>query len=141
MSDILVLGAGELGGPIINHLIKIRTSDIKISVLVRPSTLSDPANAKTAMAKHLESNKVTRVGADTSRASVSELAGLFRQYDTIVSASGMAAKPGTQLKLAQAVLAAGVKHYIRWQFGLDYDPIGKEEHKTCSMSSWRYGRF
>ena len=32
---------------------------------------------------------------------------------------------GTQLKIARAVLDAGVRRYIPWQFGVDYDAIGR----------------
>lgn len=92
-TNILVLGAGELGTPILRHLInKWGTATLpKVSVLVRPSTLSDPATANTAFAKYLEANKITRIAADTAKASLTELSGLFSQYDTVVSASGMAA--------------------------------------------------
>jgi hypothetical protein len=33
---------------------------------------------------------------------------------------------GTQLKLTQAAIAAHVKRYIPWQFGVDYDVIGRD---------------
>jgi hypothetical protein len=33
---------------------------------------------------------------------------------------------GTQTRLSQAVLDAGVKYYIPWQFGVNYDVIGRE---------------
>lgn len=36
----------------------------------------------------------------------------------------MSCPPGTQLKIARAVLAARVKRYLPWQFGVDYDIIG-----------------
>lgn len=62
---------------------------------------------------------------DINRGTVEDLAALFQDYDTVVSASGMVAPSGTQLKLAHAVLRAGVSRYVPWQFGLDYDAIGK----------------
>ena len=39
---------------------------------------------------------------------------MFHHYDA-----------GTQLKIARAVLAAKVRRYIPWQFGVDYDVIGR----------------
>lgn len=32
---------------------------------------------------------------------------------------------GTQIKMTRAVIEAGVSHYFPWQFGVDYDRIGK----------------
>lgn len=125
MANILVLGAGELGTPILHHLIAGRKPGTSISLVVRPSTLADPESSQSSLAKYLVANDVTRIGADINRATTEELATLFRSHDTVVSASGMTAPPGTQLKLAHAVLEAGVSRYVPWQFGLDYDAIGK----------------
>lgn len=55
----------------------------------------------------------------------SRLADLFRGFDWVVSCVGFASGPGTQIKIAQAVLAAGVRRYVPWQFGMDYDLIGR----------------
>jgi len=33
--------------------------------------------------------------------------------------------PGTQLKIARAVLASSARRYFPWQFGVDYDVIGR----------------
>jgi hypothetical protein len=56
--------------------------------------------------------------------SVAELAAAFGRYDTVVSCLGFAAGPGTQRKLTEAALAAGVRRYLPWQFGVDYDLVG-----------------
>lgn len=125
MHNILLLGAGELGTPIVHHLLPLLGDSAKLSLVVRPSTLADPASSQTPLARLLESNKVPRIGLDTARASHEELVSLFKGHDTVISASGMAAPSGTQLKLARAVLEAGVARYVPWQFGLDYDAIGK----------------
>lgn len=37
----------------------------------------------------------------------------------------MSLPPGTQLKLTRAILAAGTPRYFPWQFGLDYDALGR----------------
>jgi hypothetical protein len=52
---------------------------------------------------------------------------LFCPFHTIVSCTGFVASHGTQLKLAHAILAAGVQRYLPWQFDVDYDAIGREE--------------
>ncbi|KAL8703754.1 MAG: hypothetical protein Q9201_003052, partial [Fulgogasparrea decipioides] len=66
--------------------------------------------------------------ADISTSTASDLASHFTRFETIISATGFASGPGTQLKLARAVLeaAGGVRHYLPWQFGVDYDVIGPE---------------
>lgn len=46
---------------------------------------------------------------------------------TVIHAGGMTLAPGTQLKLTRAVLAAPtVSLYLPWQYGVDYDVIGRE---------------
>jgi hypothetical protein len=45
--------------------------------------------------------------------------------DTVVSCTGFVGGPGVQLKIAQAALEAGIKRYFPWQFGVDYDIIGR----------------
>ena len=42
-----------------------------------------------------------------------------------MSCTGFAAGPGTQLKIAQAALKGKVKRFFPWQFGVDYDAIGR----------------
>ncbi len=43
----------------------------------------------------------------------------------MLSCIGFAAGPGTQLKLARAALQARVRRYFPWQFGVDYDVLGR----------------
>lgn len=38
---------------------------------------------------------------------------------------GFVAGAGTQIKITRAVLEAGVKRYFPWQFGVNYDVVGK----------------
>jgi hypothetical protein len=33
--------------------------------------------------------------------------------------------PGTQRKITSTVIQAGVEHYVPWQFGVDYDVVGR----------------
>ncbi|KAH8921771.1 saccharopine dehydrogenase-like oxidoreductase [Atractiella rhizophila] len=112
--NILVLGAGELGSAILKSLLSRKPSAaIKLSVLLRPtSTTSIPS-------------EVSIVREDISTASQSALASVFSPFDTIISCTGFVGGPGIQLKLAKSVLEAGVPRYFPWQFGVDYDVIGR----------------
>lgn len=42
----------------------------------------------------------------------------------------MYAPPSTQVKIAQAVIAANIPHYFPWQFGIDYDIIGRNSSQN-----------
>jgi hypothetical protein len=127
IKNILVLGAGELGTEILLSLAQhpALSSKTNISVLLRPSSITSPSPSKAAELERLKANNITLVPADISTLSQSTLSSLFSAYDTIISATGFSAGRGTQLKLARAVLDAGVPRYIPWQFGVDYDIIGR----------------
>lgn len=129
-ASILVLGAGELGDAIIKGLINhpfspCPSAQTKLTVLLRPSTVSSPSEEKQAFITFLHSHDISILPADLASASVSELATLLEQYDTVLSCTGFSAGKGTQLKLANAALKAGVRWYLPWQFGVDYDVIGR----------------
>lgn len=65
------------------------------------------------------------VAGDVATSSERDLASVFSSFDTVVGCTGMFCPAGTQLKLARAVLAAGVRRYVPWQFGVDYDAVGR----------------
>lgn len=69
--------------------------------------------------------RIDLVPGDLATESAAHLASLFAPFDTVVSCAGMTLPRGTQMKISQAVLEAGVKRYVPWQFGLDYDAIGR----------------
>jgi hypothetical protein len=73
----------------------------------------------------LRSLGVEIVPGDLSDQSGTELAAIFRRFDTVISCTGFVGGPGVQLKLARAALDAGVKRYFPWQFGVDYEVIGR----------------
>lgn len=127
MSSILVLGAGELGTQVLRSL-NSHTSlnNSKISLLLRPSTLSSPNTTKQAELQSYKEAGISLVAGDIANDSISDLATLFAPFDAIIGCTGMTFPPGTQLKISHAVLQAGVKRYFPWQFGLDYDAIGRE---------------
>jgi hypothetical protein len=54
-----------------------------------------------------------------------ELVALFRGDDAVIACIGFAAWQRMQLRLARAVLTAGVRRFLPWQFGVDYDAIVK----------------
>ena len=124
---ILILGAGELGMPMLRAFSRqaAGSGGEPVSALLRPST-SDVANpAKQDSILELDALGVKLVFADIASASIAELAALFCQFDTVVSCIGFAGGSGTQVKLTQAVLNSGVRRYVPWQFGVDYDLIGR----------------
>lgn len=124
-SNILVLGAGELGTSILTHLSALAPPSTEITVLLRPSTISSSSPAKIAELSALKVLNISFLAGDIASSSVPELAALFKPYDTIISCLGFASGPGSQIKITNAVLEAGVKRFFPWQFGVDYEVIGR----------------
>ncbi|KAG6917433.1 hypothetical protein DXG01_002519 [Tephrocybe rancida] len=120
---ILVLGSGELGTPILRELAKPHRRHTTITVLLRPRTITDAK--KQGQLSEFRDLGIGILTGDIAASEQSELAQLFEGFHTIISATGYVAGPGTQLKLARAVLEAGVPRYFPWQFGVDYDTIGR----------------
>ncbi|MBN3724522.1 aromatic alcohol reductase [Burkholderia sp. Ac-20379] len=124
---ILVLGAGELGMAVLRNLAghAKHPSDVSIAVLLRPSTIASDDSAKRKDLAELRELGIEFVEGDLTRQSYAELAATFRPFDTVVSCTGFVGGPGVQLKIAKAALEAGIKRYFPWQFGVDYDLIGR----------------
>lgn len=125
---ILIIGLGELGSAIIAALLThpaYSKDNTPLSVLIRPSTLSNPTPSKSQYHTALRSQPVTLIPSDLNTATEPELTTLFQEHNfrTIIHATGMTRASGTMLKLTRAVLAAKVPLYIPWQFGVDYDVI------------------
>lgn len=122
--SILVLGAGELGISVLRELAQLRGRGTvpPVSVLLRPSAgASEPSPA----AVSARSLGLEIVAADLATSTVDELAAAFSGFTRIVSCTGFVGGPGTQRKITQAVIAARVAHYVPWQFGVDYDVVGR----------------
>lgn len=126
-TSILVLGAGELGMPVIRNLVR-RSKDLphtKITVLLRQSTIDSTDIEKKRNIDELKELKVELLAGDLTSPS-SELVQIFKEFDAVVSCTGYGSGAGGfQLKLARAVLDAGVKRYFPWQFGVDFEIIGR----------------
>ncbi|WP_028694781.1 aromatic alcohol reductase [Pseudomonas cremoricolorata] len=122
---ILVLGAGELGLAVLQGLASRATESISISVLLRQTNVHDASVEKQQALRAIGALGVTIETADVTEASVQELAAVLQRFDTVISCVGFSAGRGTQRKLTEAALMAGVKRYVPWQFGVDYDLIGR----------------
>lgn len=121
---VLVIGAGELGASVLEALSgrAERDADLRtLALMVRPSA----SERSRRRAGDLAAEGIGLVEVDVAEASTAELAALMGRYHTVVSCVGMTAGSGMQVKLAQAALAGGVPRFFPWQFGMDYDVIGR----------------
>jgi hypothetical protein len=123
--SILVLGAGELGMPILRELSKPRWGRTNITLLLRPTTITSTDPAKQAEVTEIGNLGIHLLPGDLVASSASELAELMKGFHTVIGCTGFVAGRGVQVKIAQAVLEAGIPRYFPWQFGVDYDVIGK----------------
>lgn len=125
-NGILVLGAGELGMAVLRTLVrKTAPAAIPVAVLLRPSTIESTDPVKQKDVAELRSLCVQIVPGDLTNQPAAALAAVFGQFDTIISCTGFVGGPGVQLKIARAALDAEVRRYFPWQFGVDYDVIGR----------------
>ncbi|MBB5319391.1 aromatic alcohol reductase [Tunturibacter empetritectus] len=125
--NILVLGAGELGLPVLRNLARRakNVKGVKISVLLRSSAVESDAPAKQRDIAEIRSLGIEIVIGDLVKSSIEELASVFAQYDTVIGCAGYAAGIDTPMKLAKAALQSGIPRYFPWQFGVDFDVIGR----------------
>lgn len=126
-NNILVLGAGELGFPVLRNLAR-KAKDVqgaKISVLLRASAVesSDPDKQKDIA--EIRADGIEIVVDDLVKSSIDELAAIFARYDTVIGCAGYAAGVDTPMKLARAALQSRIPRYFPWQFGVDFDVIGR----------------
>ena len=124
---ILVLGAGQLGMSVLRHLAPYaeRVPGVAVSVLLRPSSSSSADADKQQKLADLSALGIDIVAGDLATQSSAELAAIFSRFDTVISCTGFIGGPGVQRKIARAALDAGVKRFVPWQFGVDYDVIGR----------------
>ena len=125
-SHTLVLGAGELGMAMLRHLAPLQqAAGLPLAVLVTPGSLTAPTPRQIHDHAALRALGVQFEPFDLVKRSHEDLVALLRRFDTVINCTGFVAGPGTQLRLTRAVLDAGVRRHIPWQFGVDYDIVGK----------------
>lgn len=125
--NILVLGAGELGLPVLRNLAR-HAQDVdgaKISVLLRASAVDSAEPGKRRDVAEIRELGIEIVVGDLVKSSIDELAMVFARYDTVIGCAGYAAGINTPMKLARAALQAHIPRYFPWQFGVDFDVIGR----------------
>lgn len=124
--DLLVLGAGQLGMAVLRALAPRATGlHQSVTVVVSPQTLSSPTPGNIENLEALRMLGVKIIGFDLASDTAS-LQTLFERYRTVINCTGFVAGPGTQLKITRAALDAEVERYFPWQFGVDYDVVGRD---------------
>ncbi|RII74356.1 aromatic alcohol reductase [Pseudomonas monteilii] len=123
---ILVLGAGELGLEVLRELSAqgVATGRADLSVMLRTSS-SSSSSQRSQLLTELDALGVSVIAGDVVGDTLETLAETFGKFEVVVSCVGFAAGPGTQLKLALAAIESGIRKYYPWQFGVDYDVIGR----------------
>ncbi|MGV7095225.1 aromatic alcohol reductase [Desulfovibrio sp. QI0434] len=126
-NTVLVLGAGQLGMPVLRAMSKKthKNPSTKISVLLKEEASHAVSGSRKARLDELRALGISVVEGDLQRQSIDELSTIFRQFGAVINCSGFVGGPGTQIKITTAVLNAGVTRYFPWQFGVDYDIVGK----------------
>jgi hypothetical protein len=121
-STTLIIGAGELGLAVINGLLEHKPDSAEeISVLLRR-----PVNAAgEQLHRQLRESGLHIVHGDLAAPAVDGLATIFARFRTVVCCAGFVGGAGTQRRITAAVLQAGVERYVPWQFGVDYDVVGR----------------
>ncbi|MCR1026719.1 aromatic alcohol reductase [Cellulophaga baltica] len=127
MKEILILGAGELGMNVTKFLserIKGKPEYV-ISVLLLPEVIKSNNSFDLKLIKTLSERSIKIIVGDVVKETIEELALKFKNYHTIVGCLGFSGGRGIQIKITEAVLKAKVMRYFPWQFGVNYDLVGK----------------
>ncbi|WP_404425743.1 aromatic alcohol reductase [Thalassospira australica] len=123
---ILVLGAGQLGFSVLRELAsQLDPEKQPLSVLVAPGMTRSEKEMDREIVAQLNQWGAEVIEVDLRTVSVSDLADRFRSFHTVVSCTGFVGGKGTQLRITNAALDAGVTRYFPWQFGVDYDIVGR----------------
>ncbi|KAL9068715.1 MAG: hypothetical protein Q9161_006029 [Pseudevernia consocians] len=122
--SILVLGAGELGTAVLKAL-AAHPQHSSITISLRAALIHSSNPAKAASFHELDILGISIIAGDIASMAEQKLANTFSSFDTLIGCTGMSHDAGTQLKIAHAVLVAKVRRYPPWQFGVDYDGIGR----------------
>lgn len=124
-AELLVLGAGQLGAAVLRELApRMQQRQTPVTVVVSSATVASPSPQDARLLAELREMGTQVIGFDLA-ADEAGLQRLFERYDTVLNCTGFVAGAGTQLRITRAVLAAGVRRYFPWQFGVDYDIVGR----------------
>ncbi|KAJ5091001.1 hypothetical protein N7532_009685 [Penicillium argentinense] len=124
-SKILVIGAGELGFQVLHALVSHPHQPASVGVLLRPGRIDHLNPSKQQQNAILQEIGVHFVQGDIVEDSEQKLSAIFAGYDTVIGCTGFVSGTGVQAKIARAALLAQVSRFIPWQFGVDYDAIGR----------------
>lgn len=123
---VLVLGAGQLGASVLASLVPAVTQrNGSVCVIVSGRSRDKQSKRHSSIHQQLADAGARFIPVDIAGSSVEALKDQFRGFDTIINCMGFVAGAGTQIKITRAVLEAGVKRYFPWQFGVNYDVVGK----------------
>lgn len=124
---ILIIGAGELGMPVIRNVARRATEvpESSVDVLLRANTIHSTVPAKQRDVAEIRDLGAGIVQGDLVTSTVEDLAAIFADYDTVIGCTGITAGLDTPMKVAQAALQAAIPRYFPWQFGVDFDVIGR----------------
>ncbi|WP_320726325.1 aromatic alcohol reductase [Enterobacter sp. 118C5] len=124
--NVLVLGAGQLGAAVLEYLVPAVTQrDGAVSVIVSPRSWDSRGKLQSETHQKLADAGAEFIAVDVADSSTETLKTHFLDFDTVINCMGFVAGAGTQLKITRAVLEAGVSRYFPWQFGVNYDVVGK----------------
>lgn len=124
---ILVIGAGELGMPVLRNVVR-RSAEVSgsvVDVLLRETTIDSTLPTKQRDLAEIRDLGIGIVRGDLVDSTVDDLAAVFADYDTVIGCTGITAGLDTPMKVAQAALQAQLPRYFPWQFGVDFDVIGR----------------
>ncbi|MGN8057729.1 aromatic alcohol reductase [Pedobacter sp. 22163] len=120
--SFLVIGTGEVGIAMLDSLynyIATTQQQFTIGALVQSSSAG---NGSTLQSRFIG---LAIEAVDLVSESIENLASIFGKYDTVICCSGFSIGAGMQVKITKAVLEGGIRRYVPWQFGADYDKIGR----------------
>ncbi len=101
INTVLILGAGELGLPVLRAMSRHaqRHANVTISVLLRPEAARAVSGPHRARRDELTRLGIAVVEGDLQQNGVEALSALFRSFDAVINCSGFVGGAGTQIKI------------------------------------------